>query len=246
VTTTIDLRFRRIGRGAFLGGVFMTLLIHGALAGLAWYAHFGSPPAPEIERDLMVTRLVSFGKPREKFWLPKIKTPPRPQAPEPTIKVSEDPNAAPAQKAAPRPEDPDTSKDMRRALERARALAKASVEDPAEGSLTGSTAGTSTEASVGDEYATKVYEAIRKNWNVPTGLSLGVASNLVTDVIVSIGDDGALGSPRIKKSSGNDLYDASCMQAVQATGKVPPPPAEARGRYRRGVTLGFEGQDLAR
>ena len=61
MATTTDLRFRRIGRGTFLGGMGMTLLIHASLAGLVWYAHFQQPAAPEAERDLMVTRLVSLG-----------------------------------------------------------------------------------------------------------------------------------------------------------------------------------------
>lgn len=242
----LDLRFRRIGRGTFAGGLLITLAVHGLLGVLVWWAHVGSPPPPEAPRDLMVAKMVTLGKPREKFWLPKKAVQPKPQAPPPTIKVTENETAAPAPKEAPRPEDPEVSKDLKRALERARKLAAASAEEPPEGLPTGSAAGTATEASAGDAYATAIYEAIRRNWTVPTGLSLGAASALETDVIVTISDDGRLGTPRIKKSSGNELFDASCMEAIQATRDVPPPPPSERAKYRRGVVLQFEGKDLAR
>ena len=134
-STTLDHRYRRIGRGTFLGGIAVTALIHGALAGLIYWSSVKPAPAPEVARDLMVTKLVTLGKPREKFWLPRIVQPPKPKAPEPTIKLAQDPNAAPAQKEAPRPEDAQVSKDLKRALERARMLAQNAAEEPPEGSL---------------------------------------------------------------------------------------------------------------
>jgi colicin import membrane protein len=248
VTTTgaIDIRVRRLGRGTFVGGVFATLLIHGGLGGLAYYAHMRGPPPPEGVHDLMVTRLVSLGKPREKFWLPRLPTQPKPKPVEKTIKVSEDLNAAPAQKEAPKVEDKNVSKDLKKALERARTLAQTAGDEPPEGSLTGSTRGTASEASVGDEYATAIYEAIRKNWNVPTGLSLGAVSGLVVEIRVSVDESGTLGPPRLTRTSGNDLFDSSCMEAIQTTRTVPPPPAAVRAKFKRGMILEFDGKDLAR
>ncbi len=245
--TTFSLRFHRIGRGVFLGGVLLTLAVHGALMGLVWFAHVKSPPPPEAPRDLMVTRLVTLGKKRDKFLLPRIVQPPQPKAPEPTIKLSDDLNAAPAQKEAPRPDDAKMSKELRRALERARALSQASApEEPPEGSLTGSAQGTATQASAGDEYATAIFEAIKRNWNVPAGLTQGDLTGLVAEVRVFIGEDGELTGPRPTKRSGNDLFDASCLQAIEATRKVPPPPAAVRARFRRGTLLVFDGGELAR
>lgn len=245
-TTTVDVRVRRLGRGTFVGGVFATLLIHGGLAYLVYWAHVKGPPPPEAVHDLMVTRLVTLGKPREKFWLPRLPTQPKPKPVEKTIKVTEDLNAAPAQKEAPKPEDKEVSKDLKHALERARKLAQAAGDDPPEGSLTGSTRGTSTEASEGDAYATSIFDAIRKNWSVPTGLSLGAVTGLLAEIRVAVDEGGTLAPPRLIKSSGNELFDSSCMEAIQATRTVPPPPPGQRTKYKRGLILEFDGKDLAR
>jgi TonB family protein len=231
-------------RGAFTGGLVLTALIHGALAAAVFLFHLRREPAREVARDLMVTRMIQLGKPREKFWLPRLVQPPRPRAPA-EIRVTDDPSAP--MKAAPKPEDQDVSQDLKRALEKARALALTNVpEEPPEGSLTGSASGTSSEASLGDEYATAIFEAIRKNWTVPQGLDLGDVARLTTEIRVSIGEDGTLRDPQIKKSSENQLFDDSCMQALLTTRKVPPPPAKTAAAFRRGTVLEFVGKDLAR
>jgi TonB family protein len=245
VSDTVEIRFRPLGRGTFVGGVLLTIALHAALAGLVFFAHVHKPPpAPEIH-DLMVTKLVHIGKPRDKFNLPRIVEPPRPKAPEPTIKVAENPNAPPAKKEPPPPRDPEPSKELRRALDRARAFAR-NAEEPTEGLPTGSEHGTANEASVGDEYATLVYEAIKKNWTFPAGLSSVDIVNLETEVTVSISEDGLLVRPTIRRSSNNSSYDDACMQAIQVTHRVPPPPAAVRARFRHGVLLDFGGKDLAR
>jgi TolA protein len=202
----------------------------------------------EAPRDLIVTRLVSLGKPREKFWLPRIVQPPRPKAPAPILKVTDDANAPPTPKEAPRQEDADISKDMRRALRRAQLLAQAAAtEDAPEGSLTGSPEGTSTQGVSGDEYATAIYTAIRRNWVTPTGLVTDAElAGLTAEVRISIREDGTLANPQVKKSSGNQYFDDSCIQAVKSTGRVPPPPANLRARFQRGTLLDFAGKDLAR
>ena len=210
-------RIRPLGRGTFLGGIAATLLIHALLVVLVYYGHLKTPPRPEAPRDMIITRLVALGKPRDKFWLPRIVQPPKPKAPD-AIKLSEDPNAAPAPKEAPKLEDTTISKDLRRALERAKALAKnAAAEEAAEGSLTGSAEGTSNQAVNGDEYATAINEAIHKHWTTP-------------------------GNPKVIKPSGNQYFDDSCVEAIKATSRVPPPPAG----FKRGLRIGFEGKDLPR
>jgi TonB family C-terminal domain len=239
-------RIRPLGRGSSFGGIAATLLIHVSLIALIYFAHVKSPPPAEAPRDMIVTRLVALGKPRDKFWLPRIVQPPKPKAPAPTLNLTDDPNAAPAPKEAPKIDDADISKDMRRALKRAQMLAQA-TEEPAEGSLTGSPMGTSTQGVAGDEYATAIYMAIRKNWMTPTGLVTDAElAKLAAEIRVSIGEDGTLSAPIIKKSSGNQYFDDSCVQAVKSAGKVPPPPANLRARFKRGTLLEFAGKDLAR
>lgn len=238
-------RFRSLGRGT-TGGIVATLLIHGALIGGIVAGNRGKPSSDENPRDLIVTELVKLGKPREKFWLPRITQPTRSKAPPDVLKVAENPNAAPAPKEAPKPEDAEVSKDLKRALERARKLQVAAEEEPDEGLLTGSKQGTAAQATEGDACATAVYMAIRKNWTVPAGL-VGTAdlSKLEAQVRVKMGDEGGLTEPRVVKSSGNVLFDSSCIEAVGATQTLPDLPAQCRARFRRGATLVFDGASLS-
>jgi TonB family protein len=69
---------------------------------------------------------------------------------------------------------------------------------------------------------------------------------LSAEVRVSISADGRLGNPRVLKPSGNQYFDDSCVQAVSATGRVPPPPAGLATRFKRGALIVFDGKDLAR
>jgi TonB family protein len=238
------MRFRSLGRGT-AGGIIATLLIHGALVSFVVVSQLSPAPPIEETRDMIVTHMVKLGKPRDSFWLPKIVQPPRPKAPA-AIKVADDPNAAPAPKEAPKVEDAEISKDLKRALTRAQALARAAADEPEEGQLTGSALGTATEASAGDAYATAIFEAIRKNWNVPTGLNVGDVANLTTEIRVSIAADGEIQNASIRKASGNDLFDDSCLGAVKATAKVPPPPAGVAAKFKRGTALEFVGKELAK
>ena len=242
MNVAIQNRIRPLGRGSSFGGIAATLLIHVSLIALIYFAHIKSPPPVEVPRDMIVTQLVALGKPREKFWLPRIVQPPRPKAPAPTLNLTDDPNAKPAVKEAPKVDDADISKDMRRALKRAQLLAQA-TEEPAEGSLTGSAEGTSTHGTTGDEYATAVYSAIKRNWVTPTGLvTEAELATLVTVMRISITPEGVMQNPMVKQSSGNEYFDDSCVQAVKATGKVPPPPPT----FKRGFSLKFAGRELAR
>jgi colicin import membrane protein len=247
VEAATHIGFRRLGRG-HVGGLLATLAIHGGIVGLVYYTQIRGPAVEEVPRDLMVTKIVTLGKPREKFWLPRIQQPPKPKVQQPVIKVAEDPNAAPAApREAPKPEDAEISKDLRRALQRAKMLAQAAEDEPAEGSATGSELGTASEASEGDAYATAIFEAIRRNWVAPTGLvNDAELARLVAEVRVQIAEDGRLINPTLHKSSGNPYFDDSSVQAVKTTGRVPPPPPAQRARFRRGMALEFMGKELAR
>jgi len=241
-TAAVRGRIRPLGRGTPFGGIFATILIHVALVAAIYFGHVKSPPPVEVPRDLIVTQLVAFGKPREKFWLPRIVQPPKPKAPAPTLNLTEDPNAKPAPKEAPKVEDADISKDLKRALKRAQLLAQAAPEEPAEGSLSGSLEGTSTQGVVGDAWATAVNNAIKNAWVTPVGLITdSELQNLVAKLQISITDDGVLSGPVVKKSSGNPYFDDSCVQAVKAAGRVPPPPTKAKR-----MLISFDGARLGR
>jgi TonB family protein len=249
-TAETNVRFRSLGRSG-TAGLTITLAIHGVLALLVYQSQVRSAPRPEAVRDVIITRMIKFNKPREKPWLPRIVAPPVVKPPDPVIKLAEDPLAPPAPptppREAPKPEDPKLSKDMKRALERARALSRAVSEEPEDGPVGGTAEGTSSEQVQGDEYATAIFNAIQRNWNAPSGLlNDAQLAGLSAEVRVHIDGDGTLKNVSLTKSSGNDLFDDSALQAVRATARVPPPPPAERAKYRRGTLLDFAGKDLAR
>ena len=253
MTTAVETQpgHRPLGRGS-VTGILVTAAVHGALIFAVYDSQVHAPPPPPAIRDLMITRMVTLGKPREKFWLPRIVTPPPPaKVPPPTIKIATSPDAAPAPPPPVRPppnlEDRQLATDLRRALARAKMLSQSVKEEPPEGSLQGSTSGTTSTAEEGDAYATQVYEAIHRNWSAPSGLlDDAQLKGLSADVRVQIAADGRLGAPSLVRSSGNDLFDDASLQAVRSTAQVPPVPPAARVRFRHGVVLLFDGKELAR
>ena len=247
-TATQELRFRPLGRGTFVGGFFVTILIHVALAGLVWYGSIKAPVPDERPRDIITIQSVKLGKKRDPFWLPRIEQPPPPKVVEPEIKIAMNPEAPPVEKEKekekpPKPEKPEYSKKVQDVLNRRRF--ENIPDEPPEGQLNGSVNGTAATASEGDAYATLIRDEIRAHWNVPTGLSIGEVINFEAEVRISLAQDGTILEPKLRKSSGNTLYDDSCMQAVQATRKVPPPPPALRALYRKGIIFPFGGKDLA-
>ena len=201
------------------------MALHGGVLLAVARAH-NEPQAPMIvEHDFVRAEMVKLGKPRDKFWLPRITQPPPP--PPNAIKLSDDPNAKPAE--APKPEDNNINKDLKHALERARKLeALAAPDEPDEGALNGSKFGTANQA-LGDQYLAEITGQLRQNYNLPAGMA---PDQIATppEVKFTIGSDGTLSNIKLTKSSGNPLVDDSCVQAAQLTHKVQPPPGgKARG-----------------
>jgi TonB family protein len=222
-------RVIRRASGRSFSGLLITLGLHGGIFAAIAVAHGQEQPPLVINRDFVVAEMVKLGKPRDKFWLPRITQPQRSTAPPDSLKVAEDPNAKAAPKEAPRPEDPTISKDLRRALDRARKLEQLAVpEEPDEGSLTGSKLGTSNHET-GDAYQAQVVGALHQNYNVPAGINVDEINNNPPEIAFHIGSDGTISGVKLTKPSGNSFVDDACVDAAKLTGKVPPPPAGVRG-----------------
>ena len=226
---------RRARRGNSVG-ILVTLALHGAVFAAITAAH-GEEQAPlVVQRDFVRAEMVKLGKPRDKFWLPRItQPPPPPPKPPDTIKVAEDPNAKPAPpppKEAPKPEDKNIKRDLRNALDRARKLAElAAPEEPEEGSLTGSKLGTSNVA-VGNQYEASVIGTLLQNYNLPAGMT---PDQIPTppEIRFHFSDDGLISDVKLNKSSGNPLIDDACVDAAKLTRRLPPPPAGYKHRGMR-------------
>jgi TonB family protein len=210
-------------------GLIITLALHAGILLAVAKAHNQEETPLIVHHDFVEADLVKLGKPREKFWLPRIVQPPHATAPPETLKVAEDPNAKAAPPEAPRPEDPKISKDLKHALERARRLEALAVpEEPDEGSLTGSKLGTSNQAT-GDPYLALVKGTLLQNYALPAGIAPDQVQ-IPPKIRFTIGADGTLGAIKLLKSSGNGFVDDACVNAAQITRKVPAPPAQFSNR----------------
>ncbi|MES1205254.1 MAG: TonB family protein [Pseudomonadota bacterium] len=220
-----EIRRGRRGNGV---GVLVTLALHGAILAAVGVAH--SQPSPPIieKREFVSAEMVKLGKPRDKFWLPRITQPPRPTAPPDTLKVAQDPNAKAAPKEAPKPEDPKIAKELKSALNRARMLESLANEEPDEGAVNGSRLGTSNQA-VGDQYMGTMKGLLTQNYNLPAGMAPDQIST-PPQIRFHLGDDGTISDVKLVKSSGNPLVDDACINAAKLTNKVPPPPPEFKKR----------------
>jgi len=225
----------RRGRRGNSIGLLVTLALHGAVLAAVGIAH--SQPAPPLiqPRDFVRAEMVKLGKPRDKFWLPRITQPPKAEAPPDTLKVAEDPNAKAAPKEAPKPEDAKISKQLKNALNRARALESMAEEVPDEGALNGSKVGTSNQA-VGDQYLAEVNGMLRQNYFLPAGMAPDQIPN-PPEIRFHFGDDGTISDVKLSKSSGNPLVDDACVDAAKMTHKIPPPPPNF---HKRGISVACE------
>jgi TonB family protein len=217
----------RRGRRGNSAGLLITLALHAGVLAAVGVAH-STPSPPVIEnRSFVSAEMVKLGKPRDKFWLPRITQPPAPKAPPEQIKVAEDPNAAPTPKEAPRPEDAKISKSLKNALKRAQMLENL-TEEPEIGEATGSRLGTSDHA-VGDQYEAEIKGMLQQNYNLPAGMA---PDQISTPPVVSfrLGDDGTLSDVKLLNSSGNPLVDDACVDAAKLTRRVTPPPPAYKKR----------------
>lgn len=218
------MRRGRRGNGV---GMLITLALHGGVLAAVGVAHSTPAPAVVENRQFVAAEMVKLGKPRDKFWLPRITQPPAPKAPPDQIKVAENPNAAPAPKEAPKPEDAKISKQLKNALRRAQMLEKL-AEEPEEGALNGSRLGTSNQA-VGDQYLAEITGMLMQNYNLPAGMA---PDQIPTppEIRFRLGEDGALSDVKLTKSSGNPLVDDACLAAAKQTRQVSPPPPTFKKR----------------
>jgi len=223
----------RRGRRGNSAGILATIALHGGVLAAVALAHGKEQPPLIVQHDFVTAEMVKLGKPRDKFWLPRITQPPPPKAPPDTLKVAEDPNAKAAPKEAPKPDDKNIKKDLRNALDRARKLAAlAEPEDPDEGSLTGSALGTSNQA-IGDQYLASIKGLLLQNYNLPAGMapdSIGTPP----EIRFRFTDDGTIYDVKLTKPSGNPLVDDACVDAAKLAHKVPPPPSTFK---KRGISV---------
>jgi hypothetical protein len=184
-------------------------------------------------------QLVRFGKPRDLSFLPHkeghVKDKPA------DIKIARDLNALPHLEEKKKPEDIDP-------LKKTHAEMFKHLNDDREGmttnegSLSGSKAGTATEAK-GDPYILQIVSAIGTAWTVPNTLSDSQLQNLSADVCLTISESGMLTRSRMIQGSGNSQFDSSLQAALGTIKQLPAPPDRAlQGTNRNLKSLAVGGK----
>jgi len=79
-----------------------------------------------------------------------------------------------------------------------------------------------------ESYSALVFERIQREWIYP---NFDIA-NLETIISFKISKEGQVMSQKLKKSSGNTIFDRSAMKAVLKASPLPPPPVEQEVEVR--------------
>ncbi|MDQ7032572.1 MAG: energy transducer TonB [Desulfonauticus sp.] len=93
-------------------------------------------------------------------------------------------------------------------------------------------------ASLGEVYAQICKAKIQSNWRFPV---LRFGEHLVAIVKIEFDAEGHIVRADIEKTSGNSLFDASCLKAIQATKQLPPPPSALQERI---IFITFDSEEL--
>ena len=86
-------------------------------------------------------------------------------------------------------------------------------------------------------YVGQVILAVQPNWSMPTYSR----ENLVVAVRIKLAPDGSVLDCRIEQGSGRPDFDASAVNAVLRTKRLPPPPTPAQ----QDLIINFNAQQLA-
>ncbi len=202
------------------------------------------PPLAEVQ--LVEARFVRKGRRLDARRLPNRRVPRKATAPRDVVAAR---RHLRGQRNESPPRRPDAAEDLIRRLgDRAQAFAEIAEQQEQEGDPEGLEEGTETEAREGDLYAGKLYLFFRRGWTVPTVIDAARRKQLVTEVDVRIAEDLRLLGVRLRKSSGESLFDQSVLdhlERLRAQGvSIPEPPVSVEERYRgRWIGLRFRGRD---
>ena len=231
-------------------------ILHLPLALLLVGAWGGDSRRPLIDRDIYMVSAVALPKARDlpdKAAAPKKKQAPAPKpkpksepAPQPdelVLKEKRDEEKEPQEEEA---TEPESSKANDRSTDRASLLASLTEKADELRFATDPDGDPEVEPEAGlkarfgrqlTPYERQVRDAIQYNWFPKfTGQA---RDGLWAAVGFDIDTNGSILAPEIEESSGDYIYDQSCLRAVIRTRRVPPPPSDAARR----ISVGFSPQD---
>jgi TonB family protein len=201
--------------------IIFTVVLHAGVLGGAFIARMFSFDHTVIGPQSYVdAQLVRFGKPRDLSFLPHKEAHVKDKPDD--IKVAKDLNALPHIEEK-KEKDIDPLKKTHAEQFKSLQDESAGAQPQNIGSLTGSRAGTASEAK-GDPYILQLVDQIGSAWTVPTTLTDAQLAKLTAVACLTISESGTLSSYKIVQPSGNSQFDSSLDAALSTTKKLPPPP----------------------
>jgi TonB family protein len=232
-------------------GFWMVFLVSTALhaCAIAAYALGTAQRRPTIDfsTDVIQTKLVRLGQPRDPKLLPRIVQAPAPAPDEKLISTKDDGLKEKEKKDEKRD---DKMKEALRKIEeeerRKQALQRIAErvgKDETDGNPAGSAYGTDTEAgpmSLAQAYFARLQEHIKSQYSLPSILSDAERRRLQATITIYIEPDGKILKHEVEQSSGNDVFDQALEVAIVRASPVPEPPAFLRDMVAKGVSLRFK------
>jgi TonB family protein len=248
---------RPIGASALLLGLFSTVAAHIMIPllvlGSQWLLVMLGMAIPAGKRELPVqldntvaAEFVKLGKPFDPRKLPQRKVPPLAKRQVSGIAYTPDAKEHEKKEEKEKPRDFKESA-LDNLIDRTKEFAEDVPEREEEGDPNGIKEGTATEAKAGDLYKGQLRIFFLRNWTVPNNVQN--PEKLVADVWVNANEDGTLESVSIAKSSGDDYFDNSTIEAVQnlinARAVLPDGPPEVTANYfGKRFMVKYRGADL--
>jgi colicin import membrane protein len=229
----------------FTNYVYISIAGHIAIALMIFFKAVLAPSEHIDLRDAIRVDIV--GLPKKQEALPEKEAPAPPRAELPKPKEAEKPKApeAPAPKKT-----PDTKKAEQRALEKLKAMAalekikedvnKEKTPKPqqvAGNQVSQGNALTGLTRIEYDRYLAELKSKVYSAWSLPPWLA---EQDLRSQILVLIDERGYVIKKIFKKSSGNEVFDAKVIEAIDTSTPLPPPPAQLRGLLSTsGITFNF-------
>lgn len=216
----------------------LSVVLHvGAIALVLLASWLLAPKVIDLDQKPIKASLVRLGKPRDEKLLPR-KEEPKPEPPPEKVEVPV-PVPVPAPKAVPIPDKdakkPTQKQDLFKALQSASKQAKPEeLEGRADGDPNGDAA-----KEEGERYFGIISAAVRRYYDVSNTIPEAERRTLKAEVSMKVSASGEASDVRIKKSSGNELFDDAVVSAVKKAAPFSPPPEHMKKVLAAGVTLVF-------
>lgn len=195
-----------------------------------------APKIVDLDQKPIRASLVRLGKPRDEKLLPRKEEPP-PEAKKEEVAVPlpvPAPKAVPVPGLAPKKPAPTAKQDLFKALNSASRQAAPELEGQADGDPDGDAA-----KAEGERYFGIISAAVRRYYDVSNTIPEAERRTLKAEVAMRVSAGGEASEVRLKKGSGNELFDDAVLSAVKKAAPFSPPPEHLKKVLQGGVTLAF-------